>query len=125
MAGYGANGDRLGLTRRRVLGAAAGTAAGALAGSAFGAARRLAPSDRVNVAVIGAGGQGAANMTKLTGQNIVATADVDYDHVLHALVDKTGWISPARQPLKEAYDKAARFTDYRKMFDTQKDIDAV
>ncbi len=64
-------------------------------------------------------------MSKLTSQNIVATADVDYDHVLHALVDKSGWISPQKQPLKDAYDKATRYTDYRKMFDTQKDIDAV
>ncbi len=120
-------GDRFGparITRRGILGAAAGSAA-LLAGSALGAPRRLAPSDKVNIAVIGAGGQGASNMSKLTGQNIVATADVDYDHVLHALVDRTGWISPLRQPLKEAYDKAARFTDYRKMFDAQKDIDAV
>src|SRR6266404_5176122 len=66
-----ANGRRLGpagFTRRGVLGAAAS----ALAGPALGAVRRLAPSDRVNVAVIGAGGQGASNMSKLTGQNIVA-----------------------------------------------------
>ncbi|WP_309606639.1 Gfo/Idh/MocA family oxidoreductase [Phenylobacterium sp.] len=114
-----------GITRRRLVGTAAGMAAGTLAGSALGAARKLAPSDRVNLAVIGAGGQGASNMVKLTGQNIVATADVDYDHVLRALLDKTGWISPAKEPLKAAYDKAARFTDYRRMFDTQTDIDAV
>ena len=64
-------------------------------------------------------------MAKLTGQNIVATADVDYDHVHHALLDKTGQISPDKQALKDAYDKAVRHTDYRRMFDTQKDIDAV
>ena len=114
-----------GITRRGLVGTAAGMAAGTLAGSALGAGRKLAPSDKVNIAVIGAGGQGASNMLKLTGQNIVATADVDYDHVLRALLDKTGWISPLRQPLKEAYDKARRYTDYRAMFDTQKDIDAV
>ncbi|HEX2817412.1 MAG TPA: Gfo/Idh/MocA family oxidoreductase, partial [Phenylobacterium sp.] len=127
MTAYDAvDGSRLGpsgITRRGMLGAAAGTAA-LLAGPAF-AARKLSASDRVNIAVIGAGGQGASNMSKLTSQNIVATADVDYDHVLHALVDKTGWISPSKEPLKAAYDKAARYTDYRKMFDAQKDIDAV
>ena len=32
---------------------------------------------------------------------------------------------PERTPLKEAYDKAERFTDYRRMFDGRKDIDAV
>lgn len=111
-----------GFSRRHIIaGLAASTA---FAGPALGAARKLAASDRVNVAVIGAGGQGAANMTKLTGQNIVATADVDYDHVLAALTDgRTGKIT--RQPLKDAYDKATRYSDYRKMFDAQKDIDAV
>ncbi|HEY4029277.1 MAG TPA: Gfo/Idh/MocA family oxidoreductase [Caulobacteraceae bacterium] len=104
---------------------AAGTAASILAGSALGAARRLRPSDRVNIAVIGAGGQGAANMTKLVSQNIIATADVDYDHVHAALLDKSGKMIPARQPLKDAYDRAQRFTDYRRMFDARKDIDAV
>ncbi|HZZ31511.1 MAG TPA: Gfo/Idh/MocA family oxidoreductase, partial [Phenylobacterium sp.] len=128
MAVYEVSGRRLGsggLTRRGALGAAAGLAAGAFAGSALGAARTRSASDKVNIAVIGAGGQGAANMSKLTGQNIVATSDVDYDHVLHALVDKSGWIAPAKEPLKAAYDKATRYTDYRRMFDAQKDIDAV
>ena len=108
-----------GITRRGVL------AATAFAGPALGAARRLAPSDRVNLAVIGAGGQGAANMTKLVDQNIFATVDVDYDRVARGMLDKHFQAIPARQPLKAAYDKAQRYTDYRRMFDAQKDIDAV
>ena len=112
------------VTRRAILGGVAVTALGA-ALPALGDPRRLAPSDRVNVAVIGAGGQGAANMSKLVGQNIVATADVDYDHVLKALTDKQGVLLPARAPLKAAYDAAERFGDYRRMFDSRKDIDAV
>jgi predicted dehydrogenase len=107
------------------MGAAAGTAAFALAGPTLGAARRLSPSDKVNIAVIGAGGKGADNMLRLLSQNIVATVDVDYDHVHKSLVDKTGAVPAYKQPLKDAYDKAARFGDYRKMFDAQKDIDAV
>ena len=113
------------LTRRGLMGAAAGMAAGTLAGPAFGAARKLAPSDRVNVAVIGAGGQGGANMTKLTDQNIVATCDVDYDRVARGMLDRHFQMNPVRVPLKAAYDKATRYSDYRKMFDAQKDIDAV
>jgi predicted dehydrogenase len=128
MSVYDVNGRRLGpggLTRRGAL--AAGLAASAMASAALAAEAKkpTAPSDKVNIAVIGAGGQGASNMSKLTGQNIVATADVDYDHVLHALVDKTGWIAPSKEPLKAAYDRATRYTDYRKMFDAQKDIEAV
>ena len=126
--GFGERIDgREGVSRRRLIATAAGLGATlgatALAGSAFGA-RKIAPSDKVNIAVIGCGGQGASNMSKLTGQNIVATADADYDHVLAALTDsKTGKIN--KPALKEAYDKAERFTDYRKMLDSRKDIDAV
>lgn len=112
------------LTRRGLIAAAGGLALGAVSAPAR-AARRLSPSDKVNVAVIGAGGQGASNMSRLTSQNIVATADVDYDHVLKALQDRTGKINPLRQPLKDAYDKAERFDDYRRMLDARKDLDAV
>jgi predicted dehydrogenase len=112
-----------GVSRRAVL---SGMAAAALAGPALGAARKLGPNDRVNVAVIGAGGQGASNMSKLTGENIVAACDVDFEHVRAALTDsKTGQINPQRQGLKDAYDKTTRYGDYRRMFDAQKDIDAV
>jgi predicted dehydrogenase len=64
-------------------------------------------------------------MTKLVGQNIVATADVDYDHVRRGMLDAHFEMIPTRVPLKAAYDKAKRYADYRKMFDQQKDIDAV
>ena len=111
------------LHRRGLLTAVAATTAGFSAQAA--APRRRAPSDRVNVAAIGAGGQGAANMLKLVGQNIVATADVDYDHVLKSLSDKSGALVPARRPLKDAYDRAERFTDYRRMLDERRDIEAV
>jgi len=121
MAGNEANG----LTRRGAVTAVAGAAIGAMAGPALAARRRWKPGDKVNVAVIGAGGQGANNMAKLTSQNIVATADVDYDHVHQALIDKTGQIAPNRQALKDAYDKAVRYDDYRKMLDERKDIEAV
>ena len=113
-----------GLTRRDWLGGAA-AAAGLLAMPGQAAARRLRPSDRVNVAVIGAGGMGAQNMAKLTSQNIVALADVDFDHVAKSFVDNKGADRPEMQPLKAAYDRAARFADYRRMFDARKDIDAV
>jgi predicted dehydrogenase len=128
MAGLGANDERRAgrgaISRRGLLGAATGLAAGALAGPAF-AARKLGPGDRVNVAVIGAGGMGASNMSKLVGQNIVAMCDVDYGKVNRSLLDSQFRMIPDRQPLKEAYDKAAKYGDYRKMFDAQKDIDAV
>jgi len=112
------------ITRRAMLARAAATA-GLLAmpGTAIG--RVLAPSDRVNVAVIGAGGMGASNMAKLTGQNIVAMADPDLAHVAKSFVDRAGVAIPERLALKSAYDRATKYADYRRMFDAQKDIDAV
>jgi predicted dehydrogenase len=116
--------EALGFSRRGLLSGLASTA-GLLAvpGNAFG--RALAPSDRVNIAVIGAGGMGAANMEKLTSQNIVALADPDLAHVAKSFVDGKDVPIPGRVLLKQAYDRAAKHADYRRMFDAQKDIDAV
>jgi predicted dehydrogenase len=87
--------------------------------------RKRVPSDIVNVAMIGAGGMGSNNGANLTSQNIVAICDVDFAHVAQSLMGENGQINPERQALKDAYDKAAKYSDYREMFDTQKDIDAV
>jgi len=78
-----------------------------------------APSDTVNVAAIGAGGMGASNMSRLTSQNIVALADCDYDRVRNSISRDN------RAALREAYDKATWYKDFRKMLEEQKDIDAV
>ncbi len=112
------------VTRRDWIGGAAATA-GLLPFAQPASARRIAASDRVNVAVIGAGGMGAQNMAKLTDQNIVALADVDFAHVAKSLVDDTGAVRKDRVALKTAYDRAEKFADYRRMLDARKDIDAV
>jgi predicted dehydrogenase len=43
------------------------------------------PSDKLNVACVGAGGQGRTNMVNMASQNIVALADVDWDYAGVAL----------------------------------------
>lgn len=68
------------------------------------------PSDKVNIAGVGAGGRGAGVLDALDSQNIVALCDVD---------DKR-----AADTYKK-FSKAARFRDFRKMLEKQKDIDAV
>jgi len=108
-------------SRRAVLGGAGA----AIAAPALGAARKLSAADKVNIAVIGAGGQGSSNMAKLVDHNIVAAVDVDFTHVARGMLDRKFEALPARVPLKAAYDKATRYSDYRRMFDTQKDLDAV
>jgi predicted dehydrogenase len=97
------------LTRRQFT---ATTALGALSASivpstVFGA---QAPSRKLNIAAIGVGGMGAANLKACETENIVALCDVD-----KAYAAKTFALYPT----------AKVYTDYREMLDKQKDIDAV
>ncbi|MEM9261265.1 MAG: Gfo/Idh/MocA family oxidoreductase, partial [Bacteroidota bacterium] len=69
-----------------------------------------APSDTLNIAGIGVGGQGRGNLQRMASENIVALADVDWNR--------------AKDTFKD-YPKAERFKDYRKMLNEVKDIDAV
>ena len=48
-----------------------------------------APSDRLNVACVGVGGQGRENLINLATQNVVALCDVDWDYAGKAL-DRLG-----------------------------------
>lgn len=69
------------------------------------------PSDKLNIAGIGVGGIGLANLKKLTSQNIVALCDVDWKYAKGAF---------------ELFPKAKKYWDWRKLFDEAKDdFDAV
>src|SRR4030095_7344491 len=74
----------------------------------------IAPSDKLNIAAIGAGGKGEsdiANFFKSGNANIIALGDVD-----------------DRQSVKsrEAFPKATYYKDFRQMLEKeQKNIDAV
>ena len=96
--------------RRGFLKQSALLGAGVWAGSA-GRVRAESPNEKLNVAVIGCGGRGAANLSGLSSQNIVAMCDVDHDR--------------AKNQLKK-YPDAKKFYDYREMFDTMSnEVDAV
>ena len=68
-----------------------------------------APSDKLNVAVIGVGGRGEGNMNEVAGENIVALCDVSEQNLARAA---------------QRFPKAKIYVDWRKCLD-QKDIDAV
>jgi predicted dehydrogenase len=69
------------------------------------------PSEKLNIAAIGAGGKGYSDLIGCSTENIVALADPD---------DKR-----AERTFKQ-FPNVPRFKDYRQMFDKQgKDIDAV
>ena len=76
----------------------------------LGGAGNTPPSEKLNIAGIGVGGQGAWDLSQLESQNIVALCDVDQNHAAGTF---------------KRYPKAKRYRDFRKMLDKQNDIDAV
>ncbi len=69
------------------------------------------PSDKLNIAGIGIGGMGFANLKNITGENIVALCDVDWEY---------------SKQVFETYPDAKKYKDFRKMYDEMgKSIDAV
>ena len=91
----------------------------------------VAPSDTVNVAMIGAGGMGSSNAQALVagGQRIVALADVDFAvvdrSVAGRLKNRDGTPNPEGEALQAAYSSAKRYADYRRMLEAERGIDAV
>jgi predicted dehydrogenase len=99
------------ITRRRAVGLAGATAAGVWLGRAATAAQPVSPNQRLNLAFVGCGGRGQANLQALEGENIVALCDVDQRRAAAAF---------------EKYPRAAKFHDFRRMFDRMhREIDAV
>src|SRR6266436_2104428 len=99
-------------TRRQFLrGATLSTAGFMIVPSAVLGLRGAAPpSGKLNIAGIGFGGQGAHDLAQMESENIIALCDVDK-------------LQAGRIFTK--YSKAKQFTDYRKMLDQMKEIDAV
>ncbi len=97
------------ITRRSFL---AGSTA-VIAGSASAKTRHISPADKINLAVVGAGGRGADNLGdfKTTGAvNVVALCDADWNRAADSF---------------KAYPDAKKYSDWRKMFDAEKNFDAV
>ncbi|MEO7217626.1 MAG: hypothetical protein ABI026_05485, partial [Gemmatimonadaceae bacterium] len=76
-----------------------------------------APADRLNVAIVGFGGQGSVNAEALAETcNIVAICDVDVDHMIaKKLADTDGKGTPPRVALDAQLSKAVRYRDFREM----------
>ena len=74
------------------------------------AARTVSPKEKLNIAAIGFGGVGGSNVKNSADENIVALCDLDLNRCGGTI---------------KQFPKAALFTDFRKMLDEQKDIDAV
>ena len=98
------------LNRRESIKLSAALGAGVWLGTSTASAY-TSVQDKINIACIGIGGRGGANLNGVSSQNIVALCDVD---------EKRGGKG------FEKHRKAKRFTDFRKMFDAvENEIDAV
>ena len=98
--------------RRRFLGAvgAAAFSFHIVPRCALGGPRHKAPSEKLNIAGIGVGGQGAGDLKEMAGENIVALCDVDGKYAAHTF---------------RTYPRAKVFQDYRVLLEKRRDIDAV
>src|SRR5688572_16681249 len=100
------------IPRRQFLG---GTAIGTL-GFTFlprhvlGLAGAQSPNEKLNIAAIGCGGQGAGDINNVASENIVAQCDVDWRHAAGTF---------------RKFPNAKRYKDFRKMFDEENNFDAV
>jgi len=97
-------------TRRRFLKTTTAVGAGYWLGGSP-TSRAESPNEKLNVACIGVGGRGSANVGGVSGENIVAMCDVDEN--------KAGGRF-------QQFDKARKFQDFRVMLDKlDKQIDSV
>jgi predicted dehydrogenase len=100
------------ISRRDFMGAAAAfTAFTIVPLSVLGGLGHIAPSEKINIAGIGVGGQGGGDISAVSSQNIVALCDVDWRRASGTF---------RRHP------NAAKYKDFRIMLDEEdKNIDAV
>ncbi|MBN2309635.1 MAG: Gfo/Idh/MocA family oxidoreductase [Candidatus Hydrogenedentes bacterium] len=126
------------ISRRGFMGAAVATAAFTIVPrQVLGGAEHTPPSEMLNVAVIGTGGQGLSNLRFLLHQSdvrIMAIADPNWESDYSAFYYRgTAGRGPALGLVKEAYEPQAKgsfkgcadYADFREMLEREKDIDAV
>ncbi|MCK5000341.1 MAG: Gfo/Idh/MocA family oxidoreductase [Anaerohalosphaera sp.] len=99
------------ISRRTFMASAAAVAAFTIVPRhVLGGPNYVAPSEKLNIAAIGAGGMGSSNLNAMSNENIVALCDVDFNRAAGSF---------------KKYPKAKQYKDFRVMLEKQKDIDAV
>ncbi len=76
----------------------------------LGGPGRTPPSEKLNIAGIGVGGQGSWDLDNVSSENIVALCDVDWDRAADTF---------------KRYPAARKYRDFRIMLEKEKGIDAV
>jgi predicted dehydrogenase len=99
------------VSRRRMMFDSSLAGAGVWMSSANSAQASTSPNEKLNIALIGAGGRGAANLAGVSGENIVALCDVDGRRAKASF---------------DRYSSVPKYHDFRRMLDEMdKQIDAV
>ncbi len=113
------NGD---MSRRHFLGGAAAVAASVsvVPRHVLGGPGYTAPSDKLNVACVGLGGKGFSDSAAMSGENVIALCDVDKKRASQ----KHGREGDRRNAF-DNFPKAKFYTDFRKMLENEKDIEAI
>src|ERR1051325_10054574 len=132
------NNRKMDVSRRDFLGAAAATAVFTIVPRyVLGGPKFVAPSEKVNVAIIGAGGQGRTNARALFGESdaqVMAVCDVAEVTNLEPFYYKgkggrKAVIAEAEKHYQEKGGKkdfkCAEYEDFREMLDKEKAIDAI
>ena len=96
--------------RRQFLQASALTTFGVWVASRPALAQPKSPNEKLNIAIIGCGGQGRANIKGSKTENIVALCDID-DQIMGKAA--------------EEFPGVKKYNDWRKLMDDQKTFDAV
>ena len=82
----------------------------------LGGENYIAPSDKLNIAAVGAGGKGRSDIQSVAHENIYAICDMDDGRLADTL----------QQEFATTFrDKAKTYRDYREMLDNEPEIDAV
>ncbi len=99
----------------------------------LGGRGHTAPSDTLNILMVGGGGMAASNAYALIqgGQRIVGIADIDQAYATRAAASRaavdprTGVANPDGARMVAQYAAAARYDDFRRMLEKERGADAV
>lgn len=125
------------LSRRRFLRTAASTVAAftIVPRHVLGGAKYVAPSEKVNIAIVGAGGQGRTNARALFGEadaQVIAVCDpVEQEDYNRFYYRGLGGRKPVKAEIEKHYSaktpnfRCAEYEDFRVMLEKEKAIDAI
>ena len=101
------------ITRRKLIQTGAAVSATMLIGPAA-MARTYKANEKIRFGLVGIGGMGGKGVNVASGEQIIAAADVDFGHAAGSI-----------KKIKSQFADAKLYSDYRKLFDEQKKLDAV